>query len=260
MFSVYHIVWLVICAAVCSTAVCLLRKYRPALKNVLSVACVGAVASELIKTFSVLEMVPSSSSGTMHVYLEMQHLPLHLCSIQIIFIFYSRFARESKAKETLLAFMYPSCTLGAFFAVLLPSIFSSTVEVTQAFTHPLCYQYFLYHSMLIILGLYIPMSKAVDIRPKHYFTSLGILGGLAFLSLYLNSMFASPTYVDGELVSVDYTANFFFTYKTPIGLQLTELWQWYVYLGVIVALAVILIGIFYLPFIIKAHKNKQKQI
>lgn len=257
MFTVYHFIWLGICLVLCVGALRCLMRRRPPLKRVLSLACVLAILSELTKTFSVLEMVPSGDGSAMHLYLEMQHLPLHLCSIQILFIFYARFAKDSAAKETLLAFMYPSCTLGAFFALLLPSIFSTSIEVTQAFTHPLAYQFFLYHAMLVVLGLYIALSREVDIRPKHYLSSLGILAALAFFAIYFNSMFAVPHYVNGELVSVDYSTNFFFTQRTPIGIELTEKWHWFAYLGIIAALAAALMALFYLPYFRRARKRSR---
>lgn len=71
---------------------------------------------------------------------------------------------------------------------------------------------------------------------------------MGFLSLYFNSIFASPTYANGELISVNYTPNLFFTYETPIGIDLTELWQWYLYFGIIIALVILLMTLFYLPF------------
>ena len=255
MFTINHFIWLGICALLLAASFVLLHKKKPALKKVLLAACVLSVISEVIKTFSVLEMVPSSDASTMYPYLEMQHLPLHLCSIQLVFIFYAQFAREGRVKEALLAFMYPSCTMGALLAIAMPSIFSNSIDVSQAFTHPLAYQYFLYHVMLVILGVYIARCGEVAIRPRHYLSTLGILGGLGFLSLYLNSMFAVPTYVNGELVSVDYSPNLFFTIKTPIGIPLTEKWHWMVYMGIVVLLAVVLIGLFYLHFFLKNRKT-----
>lgn len=257
MFTVYHFIWLAICLPLCTVGLYLLNKKKPPLKKVLSWACVGSVLSEVIKTLSVLEMVPSADGSSMHLYLEMGHLPLHLCSIQILFIFYARFGKEGKAKETLLAFMYPSCTLGAFFAIMLPSIFSSSIRVDQAFTHPLAYQFFLFHCMLVMLGLYIAMCGEIHITGKHYLSSLGILSVLAFISLYLNSIFAVPTYVNGELASVEYSTNFFFTQYTPIGIELTTKGEWFAYMGIILALALTLIGLFYLPFILKERKAKR---
>lgn len=257
MFTVYHFLWLAICLPLCAVTLWQLKKRKPPLKKVLSMACVVCILSEVVKTLSVLKMVPSTDGTTMHLYMEMQHLPLHLCSIQILFIFFARFGREGKAKETLLAFMYPSCILGAFFALMLPSIFSTSIDVTEAFTHPMAYQFFLYHTMLVILGVYIAMSGEIHFTGKHYLSSMGILGVLAFVSLYINSIFATPTYVNGELVSVEYSTNFFFTQRTPIGIALTTKGEWLLYMGIILTLAVLLVGLFYLPFILKERKAKK---
>lgn len=158
MFTVYHFVWLAVCAALIAGALIFLKKRRPPLKNVLSVCCVLCVASELVKDLSVIKMVPSADGSMLLPYMEMQHLPFHLCSIQILLIFFVRFARPGKARTTVLAFMYPTALIGAALALAMPSIFSSTIEVSQAFTHPLAYQFFLYHSMLVVLGAYIPFA------------------------------------------------------------------------------------------------------
>lgn len=253
MFTTNHFIWLGICATLLAAGFYCLKKYKPTLQQVLKIASMGAILSEAIKVFSVLQVVPSTDGSTMHLYMELGHLPFHLCSIQIIFIFIARFAGEGKMKENLLAFMYPTCAAGAFLALLMPSIFGSSIEVSQAFTHPLAYQYFLYHVMLILLGFYIPMSGETKIEGKHFFTTFGTLALLAFVSLYLNSMFAVPTYINGELVSVEYSTNFFFTQATPIGIALTEKWHWFLYYGILLGIASILLGAFYLPF---AKKRK----
>lgn len=247
MFSVYHCLWLAICGCLMILAVVWLRRKRPSLDWVLSVACVGCVLSELTKVFSVIQLVPSADGSMVYPYLALQHLPLHLCSIQIVMIFFARFARKGRMREAVLAFMYPTCLLGAFLALLMPSIYGSSIAVSQSFTHPLAYQYFLYHTMLVVLGVSIPLSGQTTIRARHYFSTLALLGGLAFASLYFNAMFAVPTYENGELVSVEYVTNFMFTYQPPLSIALTELWQWYVYVAVIAVLAVVLIGCCYLP-------------
>lgn len=254
MFSTNHIICLILCIVAIAVALIFLKKNKTDIKKVLNVACIICVLSELIKIFSTIKLVPSIDGSEMYPYIPMQNLPFHLCSLQIIFIFYARFARESKAKEALLAFMYPSCALGAAFALAIPSIFTSSVDVTRAFAYPLTYQYFIYHSMLIVLGIYIMASGQVSIRPKHYLSTLGILGVVGIISLYLNSIFAVPTYQNGELVSLDYTANFFFTFVPPIDIAITEIWQWYLYLSVILVLAIVLITLFYIPVFMRAKK------
>ena len=258
MFTMGHIIWLAICLMSGVGAFWYLKKNKPALEKVLSVACVGCVISELVKTFSVLQMVPSADGSAMHLYLEMHHLPLHLCSIQIAMIFYARFSKNKANRETVLAFMYPTCAIGAFLALMMPSIFTADTSVADAFLRAHPYQYFLYHVMLVVLGLYIAVSGEVDIKPKHYRSTMAILSVLAFASIYFNSMFAAPTYVNGELVSVDMSTNFFFTQEAPLGIALTEKWHWFVYLAVIASLGVVLIGLFYLPFFRKARKEKKE--
>lgn len=255
MFSLYHFIWLAVCACLITGSLTWLLKNRPPLKNVLTVACVCCILSELTKIFSVIQMVPDATGQKMHLYIEMQNLPLHLCSLQIITIYVVRFMKEGKARDTILGFMYPTCVAGAFFALLLPSIFSDGATAADAFLDPHAYEYFLFHSVLIILGLYIFLSKQVDLRPKHCLSTIGLLAGIAFVSIYTNSMFSVPVYRGDELVSVEYTPNFFFIFETPIGIKLTEMWHWYVYLAIIVSLALLLITAFYIPVFIRAKKS-----
>lgn len=87
MFSVYHCLWLAICGCLMILAVVWLRRKRPSLDWVLSVACVGCVLSELTKVFSVIQLVPSADGSMVYPYLALQHLPLNLCPIQIVMIF-----------------------------------------------------------------------------------------------------------------------------------------------------------------------------
>ncbi|MBQ6653947.1 MAG: YwaF family protein [Erysipelotrichaceae bacterium] len=255
MFSIYHIIWLVICLAIVAGFTVYLKKNKPELKDVLSVCCVVCVLSEIIKVFSMIRMVPSSDGSLVYPYIELNHMPLHLCSIQILIIFYARFSKKSDFHDSVLAFMYPTTILGAFMALAMPSIYSTTIRPDQSFTHPMAYQFFLYHTMLIILGLYIYRCGEVEIRPKHYFSTMGIVALMAFLSLYVNSLLASPTYVNGQLVSVDFITNMFFTYRPPINIALTEIWHWYLYLAVITVLAFALVAVFYIPVFRRAKRK-----
>ena len=255
MFTVYHFVWLGVCGALGAGALAFLLKRRPPLLAVLSAACAGCVASELVKTFSVIKLVPSADGSGLLPYLEMQHLPLHLCSIQILLIFFVRFAKPGRARHALLAFMYPTCLIGAALALAMPSIFSTSIRPDQAFTHPLAWQFFLYHTMLVVLGAYICLCGEVPLRPWHYLSTLGLLGLLAFCSLYLNSIFAAPVYKNGVLQSVEYTTNFFFTYQPPLPIDLDEPWKWGAYIAVICLLAAALVALCYLPVFLNARRR-----
>lgn len=260
MFSVQHLIWVAISVIITVIGLVVMKKGRASLKDVLTAGCVLCVLSEVTKILSCIEMVPSSDGSIIYPYLQMQHLPLHLCSIQLFTIFYCRFGKgtiaDSRIKKFLLAFMYPTCTLGAVFAIGLPSIFDTTITVSQAFTHPVAYQLFIYHSFLISLGLYIPLSGEVRFSWSTYRGTMAALAVLAFFAIYLNSIMASPVYVNGQLVSVDYVTNFFFLYRTPIGIALNTKLAWMIYLLILAALSSSLVALMYLPLRKKAVWNK----
>lgn len=249
MFSLQHLIWLAICIVAIILVLRKLLASKLPLEQVLSVSCVLAAASELVKLLTYIQMVPTADGSAMHMFIEWRHMPLHLCSVQIFLIFYARFAESAKRRETILAFMYPTCVFGAFLALALPSIFTNGIEPSQAFTHPIAYQFFIYHSMLIVLGVYIARCGEVNISfSKHLRSSLAIMLAFGMMSVYANSALAYATYTGTELLSVENTPNFFFTYRTPIGLLLTEIWQWYIYIVIICVLAVLVFTLFYLPF------------
>ena len=254
MFTWRHFLWLGICLFIIAVSIVLYKKNKPSFNQVLNICCGVCIFSELSKVLSTIEMVPSTNGSIIFPYIPLNHLPLHLCSIQIILIFFVRFTNNMKMRENILAFMYPTCLFGAIMALAMPSIFSTSIPVEDAFKALISYQFFIYHTMLIVLSIIIVMSKEVIWEKKHILSTLIIVFLLSFLSIYINSMFASPTYVDGKLVSVDFWPNFFFTYNNPIGLKLTQKWQWLLYLLVIGLLAIILVVCSYLPLIKKSKK------
>ena len=256
MYTWRHLLWLAICACAIMTVMYAIKKNRPGLDRILTVAFIIALLSEAAKMIGVIELVPSRSGDLMLPYIPMNHLPLHFCSIQVILIIAAKFMKNEKLKETLLAFMAPTCVIGGILALLMPSIFTTTISVEQAFTSIISYQFFTFHSMLVCLGLSIAISDRIEWSMKHYRSTLLIVYLLGLLSIYLNSLLASPTYEDGKLVSVDFWTNFFFTYQNPIGIQITQLWQWYLYLVIIMLLAALLLFLFYLP-LIRRKRNSQ---
>lgn len=253
MFSWQHILWLIICLVSIIISVLYCKKNNVSLTKVLNVACAICIYSETSKVFSTIQMVSSQDGSIIRPYIPLNHLPLHLCSLQILLIFYVRFTENKKMRERLLAFMYPSCIIGALSALLMPSIFTTSISVDQAFTHPISYQFFIFHTMLIVLGICIGLSNEIKWERKHIYSAILITLLLGFISIYINSIFASPTYLNGKLLYVDFWPNFMFTYDDPIGLNITTLNQWFIYLAVLVLLVIVLVTLFFLPVI---KKNK----
>lgn len=256
MYTWRHLLWLVICAGIVLMSVYGYKKRRPNLDRVFSTIFIVALLSEIAKMVGVIELVPSHNRELMLPYIPLNHLPLHFCSIQIILIFMAKYTKNEKIREPLLAFMAPTCTLGGIMALLMPSIFQTTISIQQAFTHVISYQFFIFHSMLTALGLIITISGQIEWSIKHYKNTLLLVYLLGAVSIYLNSMLASPTYEDGKLVSVDFWTNFFFTYQNPLGIQITQLWQWYLYLLILMLLSALLLFLFYLPLIIRKKNVK----
>ena len=257
MFSYQHFIWLIICILLIVFIVYQYDKKKPSLNSVLTSACVMSALSEVVKVFSVIELVPSKTGDLLLPYIPLNHLPLHFCSIQILLIYYVRFTRNQKMRENTLAFIYPTSIAGATAALLMPSIFTTSIPVEKAFISPLAYQFFLFHSMLVALGIIILKSKEIQWQKKHMYYTIGFVFLLGFISIYANSLFASPFYEDGKLVSVDFWTNFFFTYQNPLGIQITKLWHWFLYLFIISLLSVSIIFLFYYPLVFKKKRNKQ---
>jgi hypothetical protein len=91
---------------------------------------------------------------------------------------------------------------------------------------------------------------------KHFRDTTLLVYLLGLISVYLNSMLASPTYEDGRLVSVDFWTNFFFTYQNPLGIRITQLWQWYLYLLIMALLAALLLYLFHMPLIRRKQSKR----
>ena len=258
MFTWRHLLWLLICAIMVTVTVAAFRKKRPPLKKVLKTAMIISILSEVVKVASVIEMVPSSNGVLYGPYIPLNHLPLHFCSLQIILIFFVSTTEDDRKREKVLGFMYSTGMLGALAALAMPSIFTTSVPVERAFVSPLSYQFFIFHSMLIALGIIIAISGEITWRWKHLKDTLLFVYLLGFVSLYVNSLLASPTYVDGELRSVDFWTNFFFTFNNPLGIKVTELWQWALYFAILIVAATLLIFLSFYPLIRKDRDKTEE--
>ena len=92
MFTWRHFLWLAISAVLILSLVTAADRKKPALNQVLTKALIIALLSEIVKMVSVIDLVPSANGELLLPYLPMNHMPLHFCSIQILFILYCRFS------------------------------------------------------------------------------------------------------------------------------------------------------------------------
>lgn len=146
-------------------------------------------------------------------------------------------------RERLLTLMYVTGTIGGVLGILLAYITVDYVTVMDYFASPRVWQYFIYHAMVVALGLYLGFGRGAGISLKDLKATMIGLVALDLPSFYLNSVFSTPVYADGKPVGVVYRVNFFSSYMNPLGLVLTEKWQWLAYLAVRLAVALMLVSL-----------------
>lgn len=252
-----HFIFLGISVVLIVVTLILLNKFKVPFKKVLFGMFIIMILSELVKINSYVQTYTDETGKVIGAFFNKKGLPFHLCSIQIILIFIALIVKEGSFKDKLIAFMYPTCFVGATLSLLL-----ATVEIE--FNSPLTWQFFMVHAALVIFGLYIPMSKIVEINTKKYFNTCIVLTGLFFVSIYVNGIVAIPStnvINNGEIVGTTegiYT-SFFYSMVPPLdNLPILNLkYGWIIYALSIIALGIILMTLAHLPFIIKDIKNKK---
>ena len=63
MFSMYHMLWLLIAVALVVIVLKVLLRRQVPLRTVLTMACVAEVLSEVVKVFNTIDLVPSQDGS-----------------------------------------------------------------------------------------------------------------------------------------------------------------------------------------------------
>ena len=272
MFSAGHLIWigLSFCLIAVGASVCF-RK-RPSEDRILKICLAVGVLSEVVKVLSVARILPMvditvsegalrySSAGQFTPYLEMADLPLELCSLQIAFIAAMLFSKTPQWRSRLRALIYTTGVIGGVMGIVMAQVTVDYSTVRQYFTSPRIYQFFLYHSVVVLLGLYLGLGPNSDVSIRSLKGTMGLLVLMDLPTFYLNSVFSQPVYEAGKPVGIVYRTNFFSSYVNPLGLVLTQRWQWIAYLLIRVGLAAVLISLLLLLASWAAHVRNGKTI
>jgi len=108
---------------------------------------------------------------------------------------------------------------------------------------------FLYHTMLVVLGICLGTSKECDIRFQDLKWTILLVLLLDSASFYLNSMMATPYYQADELMGVAKAVNYFNSYNNPLGIVMSDKGQWFMYLCIRILLALVLMTLVNLPWL-----------
>lgn len=250
-----HFIFLGICIVYIVGSLILLKKFKVSFNAVLNIMLVIAVISELIKIDEYIVPYYNEAGEALGVYFKKTGLPFHLCSIQIIFLFMAKLLKDGSFKNKLLGFVYPTAFLGALLALLIATI---TIE----FDRPLTWQYFMFHASLLIYGLYIPMSKVVEIDTKMFVNTCVCLVALFFVSVYINGLVSIPSMDvinNGEVIGTTEGLYVYFFYSTepPLeGLPILNLNNgWWGYIISILIIGIVAMSLTHIPFFIKDYKK-----
>ena len=255
MFSTGHLLWIGISTILIAAGTLACLRRRPADRQVLKLCLAIGLLSEAVKLFSVMRILPMVDiavkgaaldyipAGPYTPYLEMADLPLELCSLQIAFMAAMLLVKDGAWRSRLRALMYITGVIGGLLGILLAEVTVDYSTVGEYFTSPRIYQFFLYHAMVVTLGLYMGFGPDSDVSLDRFKETMGLLLALDAPTFYLNSVLSQPVYVAGKPVGVVYRTNLFSSYVNPLGLVLTRRWQWLSYLAVRLGLAAVLIAL-----------------
>ena len=271
MFSNGHLIWIGISIVLIAGGLIYCLHKRPPLRKVLFVCFVMGIASEVIKVFSVAQIVPMVDpivveqggemalqwipTGEYTPYLAMEHLPLELCSLYLIFLLLALVLKDEKWKRRLYAVMFASGVLGGFMGIVMSSIAGDFDSTGAFFSSVRAWQFFLFHAMVVMSSLYLGLSEEGGLRFADWKKAII---GLLFLDIptfYINSIFSSEVYMHDKVVGVTHRINYFSSYVNPLGLVLTEKWQWIIYL---LGRDLLAVGLVVLLFLLLVKKRGER--
>lgn len=264
-FGRNHLITLAICIGLIILGIIGVSKSKITFNQVLNIMLIFWVISETIKLCSNMSYLLSDGSTVKIIKYEATvgieivrafyprgELPLHLCSIQPIFMLIVKFTNNQKIKDALLSFMAPTCIIGAFIALAVDTVGCD-------FSNPQVYEYFMYHTALIIFAASIISKKQITITWKSNFKTLFMLLIMFIGSIWLNTLCSDTGANPGDLKDSVFYTNFFYSMKPPIdGLPLLNLNHgWFVYFITIVIIGMVGITLFHLPFILINNQKRK---
>ena len=267
-FGRNHLITLGVCIVLIIVGAIAISKTDIKFEQIINIMLILWVLSEAIKittrmryllsdgsTIEILKYKAQEGITIVRAFLPRGDLPFHMCSIQPILILIVKFTTNQKLKDTILKFMFPTCILGAFIAIVVDTAGCDFRDIV-------IYEYFLFHTALVLFGLSIMIKKQITVTLKSHLQTLGILMVIFVGSIWVNTAL-SDTGSNPIVMGVEDTeiyTNFFYSMKPPMdGLPLLNLNHgWFVYFFTIVLLGFTLVTLIHLPFIIKNRNLKEE--
>ena len=236
MFSLNHIILLIICTIIIIIATIISKKFNLSSKNASLIFLIICCISEVIK--DLVNIIPSKFGGFI---LDPNDIPFHLCSIVLFAMLYIVLTKNKENREHIKTAVIVIGLVAPIFALLLPT-------EGVSFTKVITYQYFIYHTALFWYALYLTITKQVRLGKREYIIDLAYLAIVMMILLYLNSALSI------------YGTNYCFLREPPIeGLPILNLNHgWYLYFFTLLTIGFISTTIVHLPTMIKEYRNYKK--
>lgn len=287
MFTLDHILWLVISAAMVTLLTVFSVKKKWSFKKVAIIVAIIALASEIFKIATHMypvsrndffgndanfaTIVKDDFDGNANAsYLLPKSLPFHLCSILIFFIFFLALSNNQKLIEKVKTFCVPVFLLAGVLALIINTCFGSDINAFESFTGEIAklnaykasgdaldlakyvstlsaWQYFPFHAAIVWFGLYLMITKQVKFGFKEWLRNDVILLALLVFAIWVNSF------------TLKYKTNFMFVVYPPAkGLPLLNLKHgWHVYMIHYMFVGALLTFLFQLYWMIKEWTGKK---
>ncbi|MCQ2418673.1 MAG: YwaF family protein [Clostridia bacterium] len=236
MFEPKHLIILAICAVYAACALILLAKKRPPLDMVTKILLAIGVISETIKICTYIVMNEEEYGG----YLPKTDLPFHLCSIQLLFMVVLVLSKSERVKKALYSFMLPTCLIGGFAALMIPTSSSLSVPIITV-------QYFLFHTSIVVFAIYLYLTNEISLEFRDYISACLMLFAAFFVAVYLN----------GWINDYEHPINFMYVVAPPVeGLPyLNKDHGWLVYIVHYAALAYVCITLCFIRPVLRKIKS-----
>lgn len=266
-FGRNHLIVLAACIIVIIAAVFFIKKKKISFEIITNIMLCVWILSEVSKLLTSMSYLLSDGTVVEIInYVEVEgveivrafyprsELPFHLCSIQPLFILTAKLTKNIKIKETLLSFIFPTGTIGALIALVVSTVGGEINTIRF-------WEYFIFHTVLIIYAISIVLTKQITINLKSHFRTCGMLIVMFLVSIWINALCSDTSLshvVNGVESDLLYT-NFFFSLKPPMdGLPLLNFnYGWFGYLAAIMIIGLSAITLLHLPFIIINWKREK---
>lgn len=170
--------------------------------------------------------------------------PFQLCSIPMYLCLILPFLKDGKLKNSLYDFMLAFNLMGGFVAFIEPSgLVHDRITLT--------WHAFIWHMLLVFLGLYIGFSKRAGLKLSDYKRAVAVFAVLCVISFSINLIFFNLSNGSINMFYVGPADSPIIVFKS-----ISEKFGWYVNTPLYMLSLCLAAFVFYLPFTLANKKHK----